>query len=119
MNVFDGFIVIVSIMNLFLDGLKFFKGFRALRALRPLRMISRLENMKLVINSILATFPALGNVALITSLFMFVFGIVGVQQFKGLLWYCVDIESLSAASGVVVLPLGYAPGDDAGVESFQ
>ena len=100
-NRIDGFIVVVSIMNLFLSGLGFIKGIRALRALRPLRMIARFENMKLVINSIFATVPALANVLLISLLFFYIFGIIGVQQFKGLYWYCVD----STATDFVVLDL--------------
>ena len=36
-NALDGFVVIVSILNLALSGLSFVRGFRALRALRPLR----------------------------------------------------------------------------------
>ncbi len=102
-NRIDGFIVIVSIMNLFLSGLGFIKGIRALRALRPLRMVARFENMKLVINSIFATAPALGNVVLICILFFYIFGIIGVQQFKGLYWHCVDTRF---EGEVVVLPLG-------------
>lgn len=94
-NRMDGFIVIISIMNLFMSGLKFIKGVRALRALRPLRMVSRFESMKLVVNSIFATIPALGNVVLITLLFFYIFAIIGTQQFAGLYWYCVDTTSTS------------------------
>ena len=94
-NRIDAAIVIISIMNLFLSGLGFIKGFRALRALRPLRMVSRFESMKLVVNSIFATIPALGNVVLITLLFFYIFAIIGTQQFKGLYWYCIDTTSTS------------------------
>ena len=91
-NVLDGSIVIISVFNLFFDGLSFVKGFRALRALRPLRMVSRFKNMKVVVNAIFATIPALSNVVLITLFFFFIFGIVAVQQFKGLLWHCAVIN---------------------------
>jgi hypothetical protein len=59
------------------------RGFRALRALRPLRMISKDEGMKTIVNSLLKAIPSLFNVALINILFFVVFGILGVQIFKG------------------------------------
>eukprot|EP01083_Nonionella_stella_P005220 15136_1 len=89
-NMLDGFIVAVSLLNLFFGNLKFFKGLRALRALRPLRMISRFPEMKIVVNSVFATVPALANVAILAILFLFVFSIVAVQQFSGRLLRCED-----------------------------
>jgi hypothetical protein len=66
------------------------RGFRALRALRPLRMISKDEGMKTIVNSLLKAIPSLFNVALINILFFVVFGILGVQIFKGQIGHCND-----------------------------
>lgn len=87
-NILDFIIVLSSILNWLLDAfstvsLTFLRGFRALRALRPLRMISKNEGMKTIVNSLLKAIPSLFNVALINILFLVVFGILGVQIFKG------------------------------------
>jgi hypothetical protein len=82
-NLLDMFIVMVSLCNLFLGDLEFFKSFRALRALRPLRVISRFQSMRLVVAAIFATLPALANVVLVSGLFFLIFAIIGVQFFSG------------------------------------
>ena len=95
-NVLDFIIVLTSIANwvieLALQGtsLGFLRGFRALRALRPLRMVSKNEGMKAVVNSLLKSIPPLLNVMLISLLFYLVFGILGVQFFKGAMSECTD-----------------------------
>jgi hypothetical protein len=94
-NKLDFIIVVISLINLTLSGidLKFLKGVRALRAMRPLRVISRLQGMKMVVNSMLASIPAIGNVLLICLLFLLVFSIMGVQFFKGRFYYCHGFEA--------------------------
>ena len=62
-----------------------------MRALRPLRMISKDEGMKTIVNSLLKAIPSLFNVALINILFLVVFGILGVQIFKGQIGFCNDL----------------------------
>ena len=95
-NILDFIIVLSSILNWLLDAfsevsLSFLRGFRALRALRPLRMISKDEGMKTIVNSLLKAIPSLFNVALINILFLVVFGILGVQIFKGQIGFCNDL----------------------------
>lgn len=94
-NILDFIIVLSSILNWVLDSFSeisfsFLRGFRALRALRPLRMISKDEGMKTVVNSLLRAIPSLFNVALVNVLFLVVFGILGVQIFKGEIGECSD-----------------------------
>jgi hypothetical protein len=96
-NILDFIIVLSSILNWLLDAfskvsLSFLRGFRALRALRPLRMISKDEGMKTIVNSLLKAIPSLFNVALINILFLVVFGILGVQIFKGQIGLCNDLS---------------------------
>lgn len=55
------------------------KALRTLRALRPLRVASRLQGMKVVVNSLFASLPALGNVLLVCLLFYLIFGIMAVD----------------------------------------
>lgn len=54
-----------------------------MRALRPLRMISRNQGMKLIVNALLESIPNMTNVAIVCCLFLLIFAIVGVDQFKG------------------------------------
>jgi len=95
-NKLDFFIVIFSIISFFLESaetgidISYLKALRALRALRPLKLVSKNEGMKLVVNSILASIPNLINVFLISILFYFVFGVIGLQILSGKVSYCLD-----------------------------
>lgn len=71
-------------------NLNFITSFRALRALRPFRMISRNDGMKLVVNSLIDSIPNLFNVLLVSILFYYVFGILGLQLLSGKVSYCTD-----------------------------
>mmetsp|Transcript_75812 Transcript_75812/g.164111 ORF Transcript_75812/g.164111 Transcript_75812/m.164111 type:complete len:115 (-) Transcript_75812:70-414(-) len=88
-NILDFFIVMVSIIDFLITDstkLKALKALRAFRALRPLRMISRNEGLKLIVDALLTAIPALGNVLMVCSLFIFVFAIVGINIFGGKFW---------------------------------
>ena len=96
-NVLDFVIVVISIAAWILEAqegfdISFVRAFRALRALRPLKLVSKNEGMKLVVNSILSSIPSLVNVALISLLFYFVFGVIGLQSLMGRVSACWDEE---------------------------
>lgn len=46
-------------------SLKSLKALRAIRALRPLRMVSRNEGLRIVVNALFASIPAMTNVLLV------------------------------------------------------
>ena len=73
--------------------------FRCLRALRPLRVVSKNEGIKTVVNSLIRSIPGLLNVMLIICLFLVVFGILGVQLWKGGQSYCDCSENYSYEEG--------------------
>jgi hypothetical protein len=83
-NQLDFIIVVFSCVSYVLErqenapDLTYMKAFRALRALRPLKLVSKNEGMKNVVNSLLSSIPNLINVMLISLLFYFVFGIIGL-----------------------------------------
>lgn len=70
--------------------------FRLLRSLRPLRVINRAPGLKLVVQTLLSSLRPIGNIVLICCTFFVIFGILGVQLFKGAFYYCEgpDIKSV-------------------------
>jgi len=97
-NVLDFIVVLISIFSLISTGVPALKAIpasalravRALRALRPLRLISRLEEMRIVVNTLLGAVPAVGVFAMIMFLFVLIFAILFVNMFGGRLGYCLD-----------------------------
>ena len=92
-NVLDFVIVFFTVLTWILElfdsiDIGFMRGFRALRALRPLRVVSKSEGIKTVVNSLLEAIPALLNVIMIIIMFLLVFGILGVQLFRGSIATC-------------------------------
>lgn len=94
-NILDFVIVFFSVVTWILEAyatgdVSFLRGFRALRALRPLRVVSKNEGIKTVVNALLESIPKLIQVLMIVILFLMVFGILGIQMFKGQLGRCND-----------------------------
>ena len=73
---------------------------RSVRALRPLRALKRVPGMPVLVGAILQSMPALGNVAGLAMFIFLVFGIIGMNLFKGVLHYrCAD-PGVPATPGV-------------------
>lgn len=97
-NVMDGFLVVVSWIDVIVDLttdtqssiLGVLRVFRALRTLRPLRVISRAPGLKIVVETLISSLKPIGNIVLIAATFFIIFGILGVQLFKGKFYYCKD-----------------------------
>ncbi|UYV83726.1 CACNA1G [Cordylochernes scorpioides] len=107
-NKMDGTLVLISLVDFLLsfmaDGSPRIFGilrvFRLLRSLRPLRyylyetlalgtsVINRAPGLKLVVSTLLSSLRPIGNIVLICCTFFIIFGILGVQLFKGSLYYC-------------------------------
>ena len=68
------------------------KVFRIMRVLRPLRLIARNEGLKLAINSLIFSIPFMLNLLLVCFIFFLMFGIFGVNFFKGTFYKCFDID---------------------------
>ncbi|RXN16168.1 voltage-dependent T-type calcium channel subunit alpha-1H-like protein [Labeo rohita] len=95
-NVLDGVLVFVSLVDI-LVSLAYTNGnrilgilrvLRLLRTLRPLRVISRAPGLKLVVETLITSLRPIGNIVLICCAFFIVFGILGVQLFKGKFFHC-------------------------------
>lgn len=90
-NCIDFFIVIVALISLTFSGvdLGFLRAMRTIRILRPLRVISRNQNLKKVVQSLINAIPDIFNVSVISFLFFMLFGILGINYFKGAFFSCV------------------------------
>lgn len=59
-----------------------------IRVLRPLRMISRNPGLKIVIEALLKSIPDIGNVMVVSVLFLLLFAILGTNLYKGAFFSC-------------------------------
>lgn len=93
-NILDGGVVALSILALAFGSESFawVRALRTLRVLRPLRVISRVPQLKVVVNTIFQSTPMLGNVVAIASVFFLIFGILGMRLFMGKFHSCTDPE---------------------------
>ncbi|XP_027195936.2 ca[2+]-channel protein alpha[[1]] subunit T isoform X1 [Dermatophagoides pteronyssinus] len=95
-NIMDGSLVGISLLDIFLSFVAqrsprifgILRVFRLLRSLRPLRVINRAPGLKLVVQTLLSSLRPIGNIVLICCTFFIIFGILGVQLFKGSFYYC-------------------------------
>lgn len=101
-NILDGSLAIIGMISMAFDlyyisaastasmpkVLVIVKVLRLLRTLRPLRMVKQLPGLQLVIETLISSLGAIGNVALICLMFLIIFGILGIQLFRGQMHYC-------------------------------
>ncbi|XP_031699954.1 voltage-dependent T-type calcium channel subunit alpha-1G isoform X4 [Anarrhichthys ocellatus] len=107
-NILDGMLVMISVIDILVSlisnsGTKILgmlKLLRLLRTLRPLRVISRAPGLKLVVETLMSSLKPIGNIVVICCAFFIIFGILGVQLFKGKFFVCVgdDIMNITNKS---------------------
>ena len=111
-SLMDGLIVVSGETAFFLDvmlnvtgpGLT---GLRAFRLLRPLKAVQAFPSVRILIQSILASLPKLGDVFILYFFFLLVMGIVAVQQWKGgLRYHCVTQASLATGNESLYVTVG-------------
>ena len=100
-NCLDFFIVVISVLSLLLPSLR---ALRALRALRPLRLVSRYEDLKITVDTLFLSIPAMFSIFLVTALFFVIFSILGMELFGGRFGYCMDPEYSDLPYGSRVVP---------------
>ena len=92
-NVLDVVVVTVSLISIFGgSGIGFLKILRVLRVLRPLRAINRAPGLKQVVQCMIVSVKSIGNIMAVTVLLIFMFGVIGVQLFKGKFFMCTDLS---------------------------
>jgi hypothetical protein len=84
-NVLDGTVVVISIIDWAAadSGMTMLKTLRILRAFRPLRVVSKRENLRLVVNTLFKSVPELFNLLIVAFLFFLIFGLFALGYFKG------------------------------------
>ncbi|NXB13218.1 CAC1G protein, partial [Rhagologus leucostigma] len=95
-NMLDGVLVLISVIDILVSmvsdsGTKILgmlRVLRLLRTLRPLRVISRAQGLKLVVETLMSSLKPIGNIVVICCAFFIIFGILGVQLFKGKFFVC-------------------------------
>uniref|UniRef100_A0A3B4YC18 Voltage-dependent T-type calcium channel subunit alpha n=1 Tax=Seriola lalandi dorsalis TaxID=1841481 RepID=A0A3B4YC18_SERLL len=99
-NILDGMLVMISVIDILVSlisnsGTKILgmlRVLRLLRTLRPLRVISRAPGLKLVVETLMSSLKPIGNIVVICCAFFIIFGILGVQLFKGKFFFCQGVE---------------------------
>ncbi|CAL8071395.1 unnamed protein product [Orchesella dallaii] len=96
-NLLDLLVVCVSLVSFGWSSNTFsvVKILRVLRVLRPLRAINRAKGLKHVVQCMIVAVKTIGNIVLVTCLLQFMFAVIGVQLFKGKLFYCNDNSKIS------------------------
>ncbi|GFY44623.1 muscle calcium channel subunit alpha-1, partial [Trichonephila inaurata madagascariensis] len=95
-NNLDILVVSVSLISFGFDNgaISVVKILRVLRVLRPLRAINRAKGLKHVVQCVIVAVKTIGNIMLVTFLLNFMFGVIGVQLFKGKFFSCNDGSKL-------------------------
>ncbi|XP_029356956.1 voltage-dependent T-type calcium channel subunit alpha-1I-like [Echeneis naucrates] len=114
-NILDGLLVFVSLVDILVSIasaggnriLGILRVLRLLRTLRPLRVISRAPGLKLVVETLITSLRPIGNIVLICCAFFIVFGILGVQLFKGKFFYCNGHDVSNITNKSQCLEAGY------------
>jgi hypothetical protein len=89
-NIVDMTIVIITIVSYVTtsSSVNAIKVFRLLKVLRPLRLLSRNESLKVSIQALGMAMGGVITILIITLLFCFLFGIIGINYFRGKLFSC-------------------------------
>uniref|UniRef100_A0A3B4FBI7 Voltage-dependent T-type calcium channel subunit alpha n=1 Tax=Pundamilia nyererei TaxID=303518 RepID=A0A3B4FBI7_9CICH len=95
-NILDGMLVMISVIDILVSLISqsetkilgMLRVLRLLRTLRPLRVISRAPGLKLVVETLMSSLKPIGNIVVICCAFFIIFGILGVQLFKGKFFIC-------------------------------
>eukprot|EP01062_Namystynia_karyoxenos_P016880 TRINITY_DN1621_c0_g1_i2.p1 TRINITY_DN1621_c0_g1~~TRINITY_DN1621_c0_g1_i2.p1 ORF type:complete len:2570 (+),score=876.68 TRINITY_DN1621_c0_g1_i2:81-7790(+) len=84
-NVIDFTAVAVSLMQQLGGGALKLTVLRALRVLRPLRMVSRLKELRVLIQTLVVSLPLIADVFLLLGFLVWVSSVLGVQLWAGAL----------------------------------
>eukprot|EP00760_Papus_ankaliazontas_P008858 PhM_4_TR13939/c0_g1_i1/m.43568 len=97
-NVFDAVAVMLTLMGLLIAQFSNITALRYLKvilALRPVRFLQKVKGLHVVFTALIASIPALFNILIISSFVWYIWGVTGVQLFKGRYHRCSDSNYLT------------------------
>jgi hypothetical protein len=96
-NIIDFVVVLIGILDVLgTKNIRFLRTLRAMRSIRPIRIITKNNNLKLIVSCIIKSIPAMGNVLLVCAIFVFIYALLGIDLFKlNLNYYCSNIEYIT------------------------
>ena len=99
-NVLDGIVVLSSLASAAIgnSGGGAVRALRVLRIVRPLRTIRRFPGIRLVVNTVITSIPAVSYVCLLGLASMSIFALIGMEIFMGEFWSCRVVEDASSYS---------------------
>ncbi|NXG73843.1 SCN2A protein, partial [Baryphthengus martii] len=80
-NIFDSFIVLLSLVELFLSNVDGLSVLRSFRLLRVFKLAKSWPTLNMLIKIIGKSVGALGNLTLVLAIIVFIFAVVGMQLF--------------------------------------
>nr|QPI69427.1 voltage-gated sodium channel invertebrate type 1 variant [Hapalochlaena lunulata] len=80
-NIFDSFIVFLSLMELGLEGVQGLSVLRSFRLLRVFKLAKSWPTLNMLIGIVAGTMGALGNLTLVLGIIVFIFAVMGQQLF--------------------------------------
>lgn len=97
-NCIDFFCIIVGIIDISggIGNLRYLRTLRAIRSIKPIRLLTKSQDLNLLVKCLIKSIPAMGNVLLICIVYIFIFAMLGISLFKSDMNYYCDInEELS------------------------
>lgn len=95
-NNLDFFVVSMTVISYMIGptktDLNSLKILRLIKVLRPLRALSRNEGLKISINALRVALPEIIQISLLTLVFYFILGVIGINYFKGQFYDCINKE---------------------------
>eukprot|EP01060_Flectonema_neradi_P007689 TRINITY_DN15397_c0_g1_i1.p1 TRINITY_DN15397_c0_g1~~TRINITY_DN15397_c0_g1_i1.p1 ORF type:complete len:1280 (+),score=168.27 TRINITY_DN15397_c0_g1_i1:145-3984(+) len=100
-NVGDFLIVLLGIISEVFSGNKF-NFIRLVRLVRPLRAVRRVRGMRVLVNTLFAAIPMMRDVLGLLLLVMYVFAILGIQMWKGILHKrCYKVDPINSSYSII------------------
>lgn len=98
------FIVVMSSLLTKLPGMQNVSGLRTFRLFRPLRSLTTLQQMKILIGTLLGSIKKLGGIVGLAFFFFSIFAILGISQWSGLIHYRCRVTEFPVAGDWVLVP---------------
>ncbi|XP_062604338.1 sodium channel protein type 4 subunit alpha B-like isoform X1 [Saccostrea cucullata] len=81
-NIFDFFIVVLSFLEMALDGVSGLSVLRSFRLLRVFKLARSWQTLNMLIRIVAGTMGALGNLIFVLAIVVFIFAVMGQQLFR-------------------------------------